>query len=442
LLSSYGAHFDVYDVKGNNPIHLAAMANAGQCCRFLATRGCNPKVKNLDGDTPKSIAKEKKAKDASKNIRKAEKQYAKLSKQTLESGGVNWSIRLYDYMYEHKERIKETFAEQDPEQTGKISKEAFVEVVSQEGFQSLVETEEMNKLIMSHEKVKDQIDYELFLLGKKYINKQFLINSFEGKKKKKKKKGKGKRGKTKVVIPICTLDEGPRMDECAPQAVFQPRHVHFTDTNRFNRDHPPEHPLKDDSAWYLKHPEREFVHISLAANRGDLHTLLDAFKSGIPVDIRDKYFKSPLMIAASKGDLDTCRFLLTCGADVNAHDNFKWTPLHHACNSGHLDVVKLLVDNGSNVNALTLNEATPFMRAVESASYPVVEYLLEKGAKITQENKCGQTAFDLAKDFADPRVYLAVKSKFELLPKPKDGSKKAKAKKKPEKKKKKDEQVE
>ena len=100
------------------------------------------------------------------------------------------------------------------------------------------------------------------------------------------------------------------------------------------------------------------------------------------------------------------------------------------------------------------------MRAVESASYPVVEYLIEKGAKINQENKqgnqnlpslnkidfmitsCflkGKTAFDIAKDFADPRVYLIVKNKFESIPKPKDGKKSAK--KKETKKKKKDPEV-
>lgn len=92
-----------------------------------------------------------------------------------------------------------------------IGKETFIEIISQEGFQNLIETEEMNKLILSHEKIKDQIDYELFLVGKKYISKLFLISSFEPKKKKKKGgKGKAKRGKTKIVIPICTLDEGPR----------------------------------------------------------------------------------------------------------------------------------------------------------------------------------------------------------------------------------------
>lgn len=211
LLSAYGAHFDVYDFRGNNPIHLAARVNAGACCRFLATRGCNPKVKNMEGDLAKTIAKDSKAKDASKNIRKAEKQYAKLSRQTNESGGVNWSIRLYDYMHEHQERVARVFAERDPDQIGKVSKDAFVHVITAEGFQQLVQSEEIKKLIMTHEKAKDEIDYKLFLTGKKYINKLFLISSFEKKKKKKKKPKAKKAKKTKVVMPICVLDEGPRM---------------------------------------------------------------------------------------------------------------------------------------------------------------------------------------------------------------------------------------
>ncbi len=77
---------------------------------------------------------------------------------------------------------------------------------------------------------------------------------------------------------------------------------------------------------------------------GDKNTLLDAFKRGIPVDIRDKYFKTPLMIAAAKGDLETCKFLLTCGADVNAFDNFKWTALHHACHAGQLDGIFITIN--------------------------------------------------------------------------------------------------
>lgn len=234
-------------------------------------------------------------------------------------------------------------------------------------------------------------------------------------------------------MPICILDEGPRMDEGDPPAIYQPQHIHFTDINRFNRDKPPSHPLQDDSAWYLKSPDKAFVNISHAAKNGDLNTLLDAFKRGLPVDIRDKYYKTPLMLAASKGDVKTCNFLISCGADIHAFDNFKWTALHHSCHTGQLDVVKLLVEAGADVNALTLTQGTPFMRAVESASYPVVEYLMEKGAKISQENIKGKTVLDIAKDFADPRIFLTVKNKMEGIPKPKEGKgkEKGKGKKKP-----------
>lgn len=71
------------------------------------------------------------------------------------------------------------------------------------------------------------------------------------------------------------------------------------------------------------------------AYRGDLQTLLDAFKRGVPVDITDKFMKTPLMVglfffsrsvfsllnsfffflrlACAHGDLKTVQFLLTCG---------------------------------------------------------------------------------------------------------------------------------
>ena len=122
-----------------------------------------------------------------------------------------------------------------------------------------------------------------------------------------------------------------------PPAIYQPQHIHFTDTTRFNRDKPPDHPLQDDSAWYLKHPEEAFVNVCNAAHHGDVRTLLNAFKRGLPVDMRDKYYKTPLMVAAANGDIETCKFLLTCSADINAYDNFKWTALHHACHTGQLE---------------------------------------------------------------------------------------------------------
>ena len=39
ILSAYGANFDQADDKLNTPIHYAAMAGHGPCCRYLAQRG-------------------------------------------------------------------------------------------------------------------------------------------------------------------------------------------------------------------------------------------------------------------------------------------------------------------------------------------------------------------------------------------------------------------
>ena len=99
--------------------------------------------------------------------------------------------------------------------------------------------------------------------------------------------------------------------------IYAPQHVHHTDHTRFSRDHLPKHPLEDDSGWYLDKPDNGYVNlcdagrwnrlfadilhyphpsISRLAYRGDLQTLLKAFKKGIPVDITDKFMKTPLMV--------------------------------------------------------------------------------------------------------------------------------------------------
>ena len=66
----------------------------------------------------------------------------------------------------------------------------FLEVLN--GMQAPLPEDDTKKLLMAHEKAaKDsQIDYNEFLSGKKYVNKLYLMSSFEGKKKKK-KGGKG-----------------------------------------------------------------------------------------------------------------------------------------------------------------------------------------------------------------------------------------------------------
>lgn len=274
----------------------------------FSTPGCNPKTKNNGGNIPKNIAKDANHKEALKEAKRAEKSYGKVSKNNEP-----WAIKLYDWVNERQTKLVEQLLKYDPDETGKVNKDDFAEVLM--GMGVPIEDEEMKKIVIAHDKGKEgKVEYNDFIGGKKYLNKNFLMSAFEGKKKKKKKGKKGKKkGKFKLVMPICTQDEGPRTSGGGPPEVFVPRHIHFTDTGRFDRDNPPTHPLQDDSAWYLQHPERTYVNINDAAKMGDFDSLKNAFNRGVPIDTRDKYYKTPLMVASAAGHIKMVQFLLENG---------------------------------------------------------------------------------------------------------------------------------
>lgn len=136
----------------------------------------------------------------------------------------------------------------------------------------------------------------------------------------------------------------------------------------------------------------------------------------------DKYYKTPLMLACLEGNIDMVKFLVDQGATVNAQDNFKWTPLHFACHLGSLEIVQYLISLGAQLNAQSLNGGSPLMRAIESARVEVVSYLITLRPDVRMENKKGQTALDIAKAYADPRIIPIVSAYLDSLP-PEKGKK-------------------
>ena len=252
------------------------------------------------------------------------------------------------------------------------------------------------------------------------------------KKEKKKKKKKGKKGKkgAKPPVNVAIQDEGPRTIGGNPPALYVDKYLLYTDHKRFNRDRAPGSIVEDDSAWYVDPPEMQHISVIDAARRGDYNTLTNAFLKGLPVDTRDRYYKTALMVACSNGDINIAKFLLDCGADVNAKDNFKWTALHHACISGKLDVVEMLLENGADLNPIALGGATPLMKAIQTSRVELVQYLIDKGAKVQNENKKGWNPVDIAIQWSDPRVWDAVKLKYDSLPPPPDKKKGPKSAKK------------
>ncbi|KAJ8045832.1 Ankyrin repeat and EF-hand domain-containing protein 1 [Holothuria leucospilota] len=389
VLAGFGADLGCSDVILNTPLHYGAEGGFAECCRYLGQRGCKANVKNEDGLLPKAIAKNNGFKDVLKECKKAEK----LSKK-LQSGGKApteaWAVRLYDWTLENSEKLKERFETLDPDKNDVISRDDFYDILMT--LDAPIDEEDFKNLFQLHDKTKEGvINYNDFMAAKKYVHKTYLISAYEKKDKKGKKgkKGKKKKGKTKIPMPICLGPEGDRTEFGGPPEYLIERHVPFTDTGRFDRDRPPEHPIQDDSAWYLHHQEVSYIKLNDAASMGDIDSLKQCFHYGRNVDTTDKYFKTALMVACAKGNTEVVEFLLASGADITIIDNFRWTPLHHACLSGQLDLVQLLLRYGADINAQSLNGATPLMRAIQTSSPEIVQYLIEKGCDCTLENRKG-----------------------------------------------------
>ncbi|CAH8840464.1 unnamed protein product [Trichobilharzia szidati] len=298
----------------------------------------------------------------------------------------------------------------------RIPVEEFASVIA--SFNAPINEDIIKKILTLHEKNSDGcIDWEEFLTGKKYLNKNYLLSAFEKKKGKKKKKRGGKGGKRrKIPMDICMLPPEAiyRRADGGPPIMYIPKQIHHTDISRFDADHPPINPFQDDSAWYLDTPRRQYISFHAAALHNDLDSIRLALSEGYNIDTRDKFYKTPLMVAAHHGNLDAAIELIKLGADVNARDNFRWTPLHHAAHSGMIDMVELLLNNGAILEAKAMNGATPLFRAIECSRLNVVDYFLSKGSKLFVETRKGENPYVVALNWSDPRVIEHVHDKWEL----------------------------
>ncbi|XP_018422055.1 PREDICTED: ankyrin repeat and EF-hand domain-containing protein 1 [Nanorana parkeri] len=420
VLSAYKGDMGIIAMDCNTALHHAAGGGFADCCRFLGQRGCDPNWKNISALTPKAVAKQGRFKAAMKELGKAMRLFKKYSKPGVKNPNPPWAITLHDWSFEHQAILRESFAALD-KGDGTVAREEFVAVLLEKG--APLTTEELDSVILLHEKGRGgNINVEEFLKGSKYLQKAFLLSSYGPKKKKGKKGKKGKRGKKTLLMPICTMPShliSRREDGGPPNFMIETFH-NLTDLNRFDCDHPPQNPLTDDTGWYVDDLEKVYTQINFATRAGDLDSLKKAFEEGVPVDVKDVFFKTPLISACAYGNMDIVKFLLEKGAHVNARDNFMWTPLHHACHAGQQDIAKLLLKNGAKIDAVALNGSTPLMRAVESGSLDCAQFLIKSGAKVQIMNKKGQNVLDIAKAYADYRLIDLIQAKLDSLPKPKE----------------------
>ena len=88
-----------------------------------------------------------------------------------------------------------------------------------------------------------------------------------------------------------------------------------------------------------------------AAGKGDLKTIRKMLKNGRPINERDAFGATPLIIATVSGKIDIVNFLLSKKADPKIEAKDGYTMMHAAAFSGKKELVQLAYDLGLNINA-------------------------------------------------------------------------------------------
>uniref|UniRef100_UPI00358F8D96 ankyrin repeat and EF-hand domain-containing protein 1 n=1 Tax=Myxine glutinosa TaxID=7769 RepID=UPI00358F8D96 len=407
MLVGFGANVGVVNKNGDTPLHNAACVGVAPCCRFLIQRGCNPKKKNSTGALPLALAKAAGYRDAMKEIRKGEQTWGKTPRNKAPGPE---AIRLFDWAWTHADEIQEAL-ELTLDDEGNVPEEDLLTVLAG----APVDEADVQCILQIHSK-EGCICLQEFLNGTRYLSKAYMPHLDAGRQR---KKGKGqKQKKGKIPLPICMSSAA-----LTPHAYYDrlpgyfiecgPHPLHFSIVASCEKS------LQDDSAWHVEPPQPTFLEMSTVMRAGLVEALLLAFTRGVPVDVMDRYFKTPLMVACSLGNNELAQMLIQLGANISAQDNFGWTPLHHACLAGQEEVASSLLMAGANPNSPSLAGATPLMRAVQSGCVGLVRILLENKVDVQAVNHAGRTALDVANAYADTHIIKMIEEYIAAIPPPK-----------------------
>lgn len=284
-------------------------------------------MKNDHGYTARMISKEEEREEDEegegkkatiRECRRAEKSFAKQVNVSRRS-----MIRLYDFCCLRSEQLLPGFRALDFDESGQIGSEDLVSVLREFRAPLPAEGKDLEKLVSAHLCPPGRdVDYALFLSGRKIVSKSFRMSAFKknknkNKKRKKSRKKKGKKGKTKIPLPICTLQDAERKDYGGPPGAFVERHIQLVSDGGDGGENPfpPRiHPLQNDTRWYCQTGVRTFVNLNDAVRHWDVETITCAMKTGSEIVYwRDKFYKTPLMAAANEGHLGLVTYLIEKG---------------------------------------------------------------------------------------------------------------------------------
>ena len=124
-----------------------------------------------------------------------------------------------------------------------------------------------------------------------------------------------------------------------------------------------------------------------ASRRGVVSEMEAALKAGVPVDSKDEWGHTALILAAKGGKTDACSLLITNKAEVDFLDKKNLMPLHYAAEGKHVDTVKVLLDAGAHADIYNELRETPLFDAAWFGELELCKILVEKGAKVDNQSK-------------------------------------------------------
>lgn len=219
-------------------------------------------LRNKFGLIPSQIAKANRHKDALRELEKAE--------EALKPGRSKspqlWAIRLHDWSFEHEAVLRKVFqpAVKGQSHVETVSKQHFISVL--QALHAPVNKSDLKNVFTSLDKErKDLIKISDFFEGLDYLQEEFVLSQ-------------------KVTFPLPGL----------------------------SRDHLPANHI-EDPLLYFDEPKEMHINMNQHVTRDHLESLMVAFSRNVPVDIRDCYYKTPLMTACRSGKNQIARFLIALG---------------------------------------------------------------------------------------------------------------------------------
>lgn len=141
-----------------------------------------------------------------------------------------------------------------------------------------------------------------------------------------------------------------------------------------------------------------------------LVTLL--LRCGIPIEVRNIYDQTPLMLGVRRGESGLVSYLLDSGADVMAiHYLSGRTPLHWASYYDRPQIADNLISKGASLEVRTKSGFTPLLEAASRGNLGTLRSLLDHGANLQARTNDGVTALGFAVWYNHPAVLTLLSAK-------------------------------